>query len=902
MKQISELFQAALDCTPAGRAAFLAQACAGDDELQREVELLLAEDEKAASFLEEAPLEAAEVFNELAGVRPGQRIGPYHIQVELGHGGMGVVYLARDRRLNRPVALKLLHAEFTRDPERVRRFIQEAKAASALNHPNILTIYEIGQENGAHYIATEFVNGETLRRHMAGERLEPREALDVSIQIASALTAAHEAGIIHRDVKPENVILRRDGIVKILDFGLAKLTEQTSSSLDTRGLTKVEVETDPGMVLGTPGYMSPEQARGQKVDARSDIFSLGVVLYEMVTGRAPFEGVNAVDVMGAILNREPAPLAGCAPNLPPELEPIINKALRKDREERYQTSRDLLIDLKDLNQELEFKAKLERSAQPATRDQVEAASSNEAAEFQMAALASVPTDKEAGARAISSAEYLIGEIKRHKLGTSLALVILMVGVAAAVYFSLFPGSGQAIDSLAVLPFVNVGADPNTEYLSDGITDSLINSLSQLPKLKVMSRNSVFRYKGPEADAQAAGRQLGVRAVLTGRVVTRGDTLSIVTELVDARDNSHFWGEQYNRKVSELVILQSELSRDISEKLRLRLRGEDKRRLTKRDTENAEAYELYLRGRYNMNSLKDEGLKKSLGYFQRAIEIDPRYGLAYAGLAESYTELANIGTIPAIPPKEGMPKAKAAALKALELDDRLAEAHNSLGLVAMSFEWDWKAAEREFTRAIALNPNYVNARHWYSHYLISMGRFEESLAESQRALALDPLDVGMNFHLGFHYFKARQYDQAVAQLQKTLEMNQHPAAHAILGLAYEQKGLYNQAIAELQKSIELGGIDERGDLGHVYAISGKRDEAQKLLDLLQEESKHKHVSPYNIAKIYEGLGEKHQAFASLEKAYEERDSNIINLKVDPELSGLHSDPRFTNLLQRIGLPQ
>ena len=500
-------------------------------------------------------------------------------------------------------------------------------------------------------------------------------------------------------------------------------------------------------------------------------------------------------------------------------------------------------------------------------------------------------------------QQFLGKIKRHKVSVSLTLAVLLAAVAAAVYVRSFGQSAQAIDSIAVLPFVNVDENSDTEYLSDGITESLINNLSLLPTLKVMSRNSVFHYKGSEVDAQEAGKQLGVRAVLTGRVATRGDSLSIITELVDARDNRHLWGQQYDRKLSDILAVQAELSRDISEKLRLKLSGEDKQRLTKRDTVNAEAYDLYLKGRYYLNDLTPGGANRSLEYFQRAIEKDPRYGPAYAGLAEYYAGAVYAVTSSTIPPKEAYSKAQAAALRAVELDDTLAEAHTSLGMIAMLQEWDWNAAERELKRAIALNPNDVDAHHWYSHYLIYLGRFEESLVESERALALDPLDVGMNYHLGFHYFNAHQYDQAIAQLQKALDMNpNHSDAHSVLGLVYEQKGRYQEAIAEMQKNKELGGVDQRGCIGHIYASSGQRGDAQKLLDQLQEDAKHKNVSPCNIARIYEGLGQKDQAFAWLEKAYAERDSNITNLKVDPEFDSLHSDPRFTDLLRRIGLSQ
>ncbi|MDQ3010508.1 MAG: protein kinase, partial [Acidobacteriota bacterium] len=668
--------------------------------------------------------------------------------------------------------------------------------------------------------------------------------------------------------------------------------------VDTQSPTMGGGDTKSGMVMGTPRYMSPEQARGEKVDARTDIFSLGVVLYEMSAGCAPFAGATLSEVIAAILRDEPPPLADHALATPPEFQRIISQALRKNREDRYHTSKDLLSDLTDLKQELEFNAKLERSAQPAAREQAQAASRSEAAEIQTAQLAAADTGKAAEMRTTSSAEYLVGEIKRRKLAVGLTLLLAVV--AAAVYFSSFGGSGQAIESLAVLPFINVGANPDTEYLSDGITDSLINRLSQLPRLKVMSRNSVSHYKGREADAQAVGNQLGVQAVLTGRFTQRDDGLSISTELVYVRDNSHLGGEQYNRKLSEILAVQAEISRDISEKLRLKLSSADTQRLMKRGTENAEAYELYLKGRYSMNSLTDEGINKSLAYFQRAIEKDSRYGPAYAGLAEYYAALAYASATSTIPPKEAFLKAKAAALRAVELDDTLAEAHTSLGMIATLHEWDWHGAEREFKRAIALNPNYVPAHHWYSHYLIYLGRFAESLAESQRALALDPLDVAMNFHLGFHYYNARQYEQASAQLQKTLEMNRNfGEAHAILGLVYEQEGRYTEAIAELQKNRELGGSDQRGSLGHVYALAGQRGEAQKLLDELQEEAKHKNVSPCYIARIYEGLGEKDQAFAWLEKAYAERDSNIIQLKVDPEFDRLHADARFADLLRRIG---
>ena len=493
--------------------------------------------------------------------------------------------------------------------------------------------------------------------------------------------------------------------------------------------------------------------------------------------------------------------------------------------------------------------------------------------------------------------------KRRKVAVVLTL-LLSVTVAAAVYFRLPFSRGKAIDSVAVLPFVNVGGGQEVEYLSDGVTENLINSLSQLPELKVMSRNSVFRYRGNATDAQQAGNALGVRAVLTGKIIQRGNDLIVSAELVDVRDNSHLWGAQYNHKLSDLLAVQTELARDISQQLRPKLSNETQQRLARRDTENPEAYELYLKGRYALNSLTRQQ-QSGLGYFQQAIEKDPHYALAYAGMAEAYVEMADIGATFRVPPKEAYALAKAAALKAVELDDTLAEAHVSLALIAFHYEWDWAASDREFKRAIALKPEFVPGHHWYSHLLISQGRFDESFTESQRGLALDPLDVAMNFHLGFHYWNARQYDQASLQLEKTLAMNpNHPDTNGILGLVYAKQGRYSEAIAKLQKSVELRGFDYRGFLGYVYAISGRRGEAQKLLAQLQEEAKFKVVSPCSIARIYAGLGEQEQAFTWLKTAIAERDSNLTmpGLKVDLMLETLNSDSRFNDLLERMGIPQ
>ncbi|HXI92826.1 MAG TPA: serine/threonine-protein kinase, partial [Blastocatellia bacterium] len=586
--QVDELFHSALACEPALRAAFLAQACSGDEPLLREVASLISFHDDPASFIE---LPAADLAAELLGKRPselevGQQVAYYKVLSSLGAGGMGEVYLAEDTRLGRRIALKLLPAQFTTDAERVRRFEQEARAASALNHPNIVTIHDIGRAGSTHFIATEFIDGETLREYNAGRAMNLDEALDIATQIASALEAAHAAGIVHRDIKPENVMLRRDRLVKVLDFGLAKLALPPVSTVDPEAQTRSVVVTNPGVLMGTVQYMSPEQARGQEVDARTDIWSLGVMLYEMVTGRAPFEGETPSHVIVSIMESKPPPLTSYSV-APVELERIVTKALRKDREERYQAASDLALDLKSLKHELEVEARLNSSLQPDTVSVRTTTKSDSAAAVEIVYESVATTGDVATARRTSSGEYLVTEIKRHKRVAVLAAAAVFVAMAAIAY-SFYPGSGgqaidETIDSIAVLPFANVTADPNTEYLSDGISESVITSLSRLPKLGVISFGKALRYKGKPMDPQAIGRELNVKAVLMGRLTQQGDSLSISTELVDVRNNRRLWGEQYDRKLSEILIVHDEIARQISTGLQLRLSGEEKRQLAKHDT-------------------------------------------------------------------------------------------------------------------------------------------------------------------------------------------------------------------------------------------------------------------------------------------------------------------------------
>jgi serine/threonine protein kinase/Flp pilus assembly protein TadD len=889
--RVKELFQSALEREPSQRTAFLDQACAGDDELQKEVESLIATHEKTGSFIDAPAFEAAAqvLGEENPELTPGQRIGHYKILSLLGAGGMGEVYLAQDTRLGRKLALKMLPASFTADQKQVRRFEQEAHAASALNHPNIITIHDIGQIDEIHFIATEYIEGETLRQHMAGKAMRLGEGIDVVIQVASALEAAHQAGIVHRDIKPENIMLRPDGYVKVLDFGLAKLSEGQQLRRDAESGAVAAVKTGSGVVMGTAHYMSPEQARAQAVDARTDIFSLGVVIYEMVTGHVAFEGETPSHVIVAILEKEPPPLVHYVPAVPAELQRIISKALCKDRDERYQTMNDLLVDLKSFRKAIEDGARIETAIalEPASRawEQV--------------------------GRVTSSAEYLISGIKRHQKAAALIVAMLVTVLAASAYFQ-FARSHTTIDSLAALPFLNVGGDPNTEYLSDGITESLINSLSQLPDLKVISFSSVTRYREQQIDPQAVARDLGVRALLVGKVTQRGDDLLVSAELVDTRDNSHIWGEQYNRKLSGLLALQKEISRGISDKLRLRLSGEQKERLTKRYTESTEAFQLYLKGRYHLNKWTPEGWQKSIEYFHQAIEKDPSYAPAYVGVANAY---AALGFFDVMLPREARPKAEEAAVKALEIDDTLSEAHTALGVVKYSYDWDFAAAERELKRAIELNPNDEVAHNVYAYYLHSMGRADEGLAEMKRAYELNPLSIRINAGLGDMLAFAhahRQYDQAIEQFRKTIELE--PAQWILgsiywrLGAVYEKKGMYVEAIAEYQKGMKLSGdSDLAAALEQDYKTSGFREAKRVVLKMrlqkMREASQRERVSPLEFAFIYAELGEKEQAFEWLEKAYEARSGALVHLGDGTVCTcdALRSDPRFADLLRRIGLP-
>jgi serine/threonine protein kinase/Tfp pilus assembly protein PilF len=773
----------------------------------------------------------------------GQTLGHYRIEEKLGEGGMGAVYRARDTRLDRAVAIKVLSRDAVSNPERKKRFMQEARSASALNHPNIVTIYDIGNDGGTDYIAMEYIAGQSLDRLMNHRSLAEHDALRYAIPVAQALAAAHEAGIVHRDVKPGNIMVTEKGEVKLVDFGLAKLAERGDST--AAALTEtMGPQTEEGAIVGTADYMSPEQAIGQKIDARSDIFSFGAVLYEMLAGRRPFARSTRVETLAALLRDQPPPLSAGA-----ELDRIVARCLEKNPAQRFQSAHDLAFALRAI----------EAGDGPIARRPPE---------------------------------------PRRRLPAVLCAALLLF--AAAAYW-LIVHRAQPIDSLAVLPFVHTGSDPNAEYLSEGITESLITALSRVPRLKVKSRDTVFEYKGQHQDVQAVGRELGVRAVLKGRLTQRGDSLTMSAELVDARDGTVLWRDQYNRGAGDLLAIQQEISREIAKQLRLKLSGDDRQKLAKASTPNPEAYRLYLLGRYWWNRRTEEAVKKSIEYFQQAIEKDPGYAQAWVGVADGYQSLGNYSWMP---PADAFPRARAAAARAIELEETLAEAHASLAAQKTLFEWDWRGGEREFRRAIELNPDYASTHHWYGLHLLARGRIPEALAEIRRARELEPLSAIINANVGYYFYCARQYERAVQELRRATEVDPLFAwTHMSLGRAYALQRKSKEAAAEFEEALRLSkrNLRELAFAASSAAFLGQRQEAHQLMDELLSVSRKRYVAPYLVAFVYAGLGDGDRAFAYFEKAFQERSISPWLLR-DPLLDGIRSDGRFQSLMQRMGLPQ
>ena len=835
---------------------------------------------------------------------PRTQLGRYEIRSLLGAGGMGEVYLAQDTSLNRKVALKVLPADVASNEERMRRFKQEATSAASLNHPNIAHIYEIGQSGDLNFIAMEYVDGVTLR-----DKLKDHEDLSKLLRtlqhVAEGLAKAHDAGIVHRDLKPDNIMITSDGHAKILDFGLAKLIEpQTTreSALSGDEPTILQQYSTPGLILGTLGYMSPEQAQGKtkEIDHRADIFSFGCILFEAITGQRPFTGKDQIEVLNKVI-REPAPpLTTLNPNAPPDLQRIVRRCLAKDPDDRYQSIKDVAIELKEVRREIQ---ESESTVPPISSAGSEARTLWKSETTRVQSQPATTDSPASAATRASSAEFIVNGLKRHKTATILGAVLILIGAAAAVFgirsYLHARDTEVAVESIAVIPFVNQNKDPNAEWISDGLTESIINNLTQLPNLKVIARSSVFRYKGRETDLLAVGKELGVRAVLTGRLMQRGDSMLISAELIDIRDNKQLWGEQYERHLADMLAVQREIAREITNNLRPTLSGVEQARMDKQFTANSEAYQLYLKGRYYWNKRTPSDLQKSVPFFEQAIEKDPNYALAYSGLADAYT-LIPVYTDEQ--PREFMPKAKEAALKALALDDTLAEAHASLGQVTAYYDYDLVTAEKEYRRAIALNPNYASAHQWLAENLSALKRNEEALAEIRRALDLDPLSVIINRDYANTLADGRRYDEAIVQYKKTLDLEPNfITAHFFLGRAYEAKGRYDEAVAEYSKAQELTGVPAEAikKLQRTYAQSGFR--AYVEMNVEQTISQ-RNISPFVLASFYAKLNRSDQALALLEKGYEQRDFRMTFVSVSPEFDGMHSDPRFRELVRRMGLPE
>jgi serine/threonine-protein kinase len=857
------LFHSALELDLSERGAFLDQMCGEDDALRREVESLLAADAEALGVSEALPAKVA--VKMLAEDQDSQveewKLGHYRIVSKLGAGGMGEVYLAQSTKLGRKVAIKLLSPQFTGDLERLRRFEWEARAASKLNHPHIATIYDICEEGGAHFIVMEYVEGQTLAAILNDRGLDSSEVIEIGLQIADALEEAHSKGITHRDVKPANLMLTPRGQVKVLDFGLAKIAHPAEMNDDYQHITRMQ--TMPGMVMGTVAYMSPEQALGREVDRRTDIFSLGVVFYEMTTGRRPFGGETATETIDNILHAQPEAITRLNYRMPAELERIIGKCLEKDRDRRYQSAQELMSDLKRLQQQSLL-------SQPTVAD-----------------IHSKPVEEDG--------QQKVPRTGRQRVQILFAIVALALVTAICLWVfrqNIF-GPQSEIKSLAVLPLANLTNNPGEEYLADSMTDELISNLMGIGALRVISRTSVMRYKATEQSAGEIAKELRVDALVEGSVRTAGERVLINVRMIHAATEQQLWVKRYERDRSDLLALQSQVAQDIASEIRIKVTPQEQARLARVPSVDPEALQLYFKGRYLWGQ-RGEGLKKGVDYFQQAISKDPNFAMAHAGLADSYILLGDLS------------QAKETATTALKLDDTLAEAQTSLAAVKLLYEWDWPAAESGFKRAIDLKPGYATAHHWYAEYLTAMGRHEDALSEIKRAQELDPHSLVISKDVGRHYYFARQYDRAIAQFKNALDLDSNSpnstGAHTFLGLTYVKKAMPGEAFVHFNKAIALSrSSNNMAMLGYAYASAGRRNEAEQVLDTLIQLSTREQVSPYWIAVIFGAMGDREQAFAWLQKAHDQRSSPMVYLKVHPTLDGLRSDPRFRDLMRRVRIP-
>ncbi len=873
-RRIKQIHSAALECEGKAREAFLQQACRGDKQMRRELDSLLARENGPGSSdaqtigLTAEPLSPAKAGGEQRKLgMTGRPISYYKILEEIGHGGMGVVYQAEDTRLQRHVALKFLPRELSRDPQALARFKREAQTASSLDHPNICPVYDIGEFEGQPFISMPYLEGQTLKQCMGGQPLQVATLVELAIQISDALDAAHSKGITHRDIKPANIFVTSRGQAKILDFGLAKLTGphhevgSTPASIPD-ALVSEEALSKPGSLIGTVAYMSPEQARGEELDPRTDLYSLGAVLYEMATGAPTFRGPSDAVILEAILNRRPKPPAGIRPQLPAELVRIIDKALEKDRAHRYQTAADLRAALQHLRREMD-------SGQATTISGAVLESSRKRRPWP---LLSTP----------------------RRVGTvSLSVIAIIVATVIGLnhgwlrHAPSFSSPSRKIPSIAVLPMENLSEDKGQEYFAAGMTDILTTDLAQVGALRVISRSSVTRYKDTRKTLPEIARELNVDYILEGSVLRSGDQARISAKLIHEPDDRYMWAQAYDRDVRDILGVQSEVARKVVAEIGVELTPRQEERLSEVRPVNPEAQEALLRGKYGRNPAK------AAQYFKQAIQLDPHYAPAYVALAGLYY-WAGFGE--ALPPSKAYPKAKELALKALSLDDNLSDAHAYLAMVHLEYEWNFPEAEKEFRRALELNPNQAVTRHLYAHFLLAMGRADESRAESQRATEIAPLDMDLTACLGWHCIYTHQYDEAEEHCRRALQMEpENLFARTILGWAYEQQGKYSEAVGEFKKA------GATADLAHAYAVSGKPQEARQILAKLITDSHKQYVSAYEIAVVYMGLGDKDRTMEWLGKAFNEHSSLLIHVRQDPRFQPLQADPRFQDLARRLGLP-
>jgi serine/threonine-protein kinase len=854
LQRIKEIFHGALHCEPDKVSAFLEAACQGDKVLRSEVDAFLTAHLHAGKFIE-SPV-AGLAFNVIekgqAGSLVGRTIGHYKISESIGTGGMGEVYLATDIVAGRKAALKLLPLRFTGDAERLKRFEQEAHAVVALNHPNILTVYEIGEDHSIHYIASELIEGETLRQRLEHGQMQLSEAVDVAIQVASALVAAHETGIVHRDIKPENIMLRPDGYVKVLDFGIAKLAEQELPATMPRDEALLLVETNLGSILGTVRYMSPEQACGGHVDKRTDIWSLGVVLYEMLTWHAPFTGDTPKEVMSAILEKEPPPLTKYIAYAPAELQQIIRKTLRKDREERYHSAHELLEALKDLRRKLE--AEVERAAAPLL-------------------------------------------LRWVRSPAALVLVLTIAALALALPFYRHRNlttSSPPEKSIAVLPFLDLSETKDQEYFCDGMSEEILEALAKVDGLRVVARTSSFSFKGKSVNAREVGEKLNVANVLEGSLRREGNRVRVTAELINARSGFHLWTETYDRELRGVFALQDEITRSIVDALKIKLAVSP----SARQQPNSEVYDLYLQGLYFSNKGSEEDLRRALSFFQHAVERDPTFSRAWTGIAKVWYFLADVY----VKPLDAYPASKEAALKAIALDEKDAEAHCYLSEAKRVLDWDLAGADAELKRALELDPNSAPAHLFLGLHPLFYGQLKDGLQLILEAEKLDPVSPITSYVATAAYLANDQIDEAISEGQRTLELDpNYFYLDSVLAAAYREKGNFAEAIALYTKAQEATHLPSSG-LAITYARMGRETEAQNILAELLQTREKRYVSAPVIAAVYAAFGEKEEAFRWLERAFAEHSGILQWIAFLPEFRPLHSDARFSHLLRRIGASQ